>query len=84
MEDGDDDETNELSIQAMDILHAGSDATNNFFIPVGEEILSFARNNDLTVHELAVNLGWLAGTFAITAMRASPDRLRRKIGGIDP
>jgi hypothetical protein len=74
MEDGDDDETNELAIQAMDILHAGSDATNKFFMRVGEEILAFGKKNDLTINEMAVNLGWLGGTFALTAMRSDPDR----------
>lgn len=58
----------------MAILQAASDTTNAFFMHVGERVLKFAKKNDLTVNDMAVNLGWLAGTFAITAMRAEPER----------
>jgi hypothetical protein len=79
MMEEDDDGMDEGQRQAMAILQARSDASNEFFMRVGEEILNLAKINDLTVNELAVSVGWLAGMFAVTAIKASPDNYEQAI-----
>jgi hypothetical protein len=79
MMDEDDDGLDEGQLRAMSIIQARSDASNEFFMRVGEEILNFAKGNDLTVDELAVSVGWLAGTFSITAIKASPENIDQAI-----
>ena len=73
-EDDDDVEIDESTIQAMEVLNGRSDAVNEFFIRMGEEILLFVQKNDLTIDQLAVSLGYLAGSFSICAMKASPEQ----------
>jgi hypothetical protein len=77
--EGDDDGLDEGQLRAMAIIQARSDATNEFFMRVGEEILAFAKENDLTVDELTANVGWLAGMFSITAIKASPDNVDQAV-----
>jgi hypothetical protein len=70
----DEDDTDEVMLEAMAVLGGRSEATNEFFIRVGGEILTFAQKNDLTVKELTVSLGNLAGAFSIIAIRSNPER----------
>lgn len=76
MQEGDD-EPDEYAIRALTIWQSCTPATNEFFIKLGQQVVAFGKDNDLTTSDLAAHLGHLTGTLAVFAVQANPEHYEK-------